>query len=117
MVSGLAIVPTVRGFKPGQGNGFSRAIKMSSTPSFGGKVKPSGPRKILSHVKTSKYEQGYFGGQIHNFLHQVLPDLLLDDSTVRIARELCWTAEDFSPLDIIIHDFHAHRLYHLGDVK
>jgi hypothetical protein len=33
-----------------EGDGFLRAIKIDSTASFGGEVKPSAPRKIL-HVK------------------------------------------------------------------
>jgi hypothetical protein len=41
MVSVLAIEPKVREFIPGQGDGFLRAIKIRSTPSFGGEVKPS----------------------------------------------------------------------------
>jgi hypothetical protein len=58
MVSALAIGLRVRGFKSGRGDGFLRAIKFRSAPSFGGEVKPPAPwRKILEHVKiTSKYE-------------------------------------------------------------
>jgi hypothetical protein len=41
-----------RGFKPGRGDGFLRAIKTRSTPSFGWEVKPEVPcRKILRRVK------------------------------------------------------------------
>jgi hypothetical protein len=41
-----------RGFKPGRGYTFLKAIKLRNTPSFGGEVKPSAPyRKILQHVK------------------------------------------------------------------
>jgi hypothetical protein len=37
---------------PAKGNGFIRAIKVPSTPSFGGEVKPSVPCwKILWHIK------------------------------------------------------------------
>jgi hypothetical protein len=44
--------PKVRGFNPGRDDGFLRAIKIRSTTSFGGEVKPSVPcRKILRHVK------------------------------------------------------------------
>jgi hypothetical protein len=39
MVSVLAIKPNVRGFNPGQGDGFLRAIKIYSAPSLGGEVK------------------------------------------------------------------------------
>jgi hypothetical protein len=52
MVSMLATGPKDRGFKLGRGNGFLRAIKIRSTPSFGWEVKPEVPcRKILQHVK------------------------------------------------------------------
>jgi hypothetical protein len=52
VVSVLAIGPIGRRFEPGQGDGFLRAIKIRSTPSFGGEVKPEVPcRKILRHVK------------------------------------------------------------------
>jgi hypothetical protein len=48
----LAIRLKVRGFKPGRGDGFLRAIQLYSTPFFGGEVKPEAPRrKILWHVK------------------------------------------------------------------
>jgi hypothetical protein len=43
MVSVLAIEHKVRGFKADQGDGFLRAIKIRSTPSSGGEVKPSAP--------------------------------------------------------------------------
>jgi hypothetical protein len=61
MVSVLAIGSKVLGFKPGGGDGFSRAIKIRITPSFGGEVKLSAPcSRILRHVKrTSKYEHEY----------------------------------------------------------
>jgi hypothetical protein len=37
---------------PAEGGGFSRAIKIRSTPSLGGEIKPSAPcRKIFRHVK------------------------------------------------------------------
>jgi hypothetical protein len=52
VVSVLAIGPKGCGFKPGRGDGFLRAIKIRSTPSFGWEVKPEVPcRKILRHVK------------------------------------------------------------------
>jgi hypothetical protein len=43
MVNVLAIVSKVRGFKPDRGDGFLRAIKIHSTPNFGGEVKPEAP--------------------------------------------------------------------------
>jgi hypothetical protein len=51
-VSMLAIGLNVRGFKPGQGHGFLRVIKIRSTISFGRKVKLLAQcHKILGHVK------------------------------------------------------------------
>jgi hypothetical protein len=43
VVSVLATGTKGRGFKPGQGDGFLRAIKIRSTPSFGWEVKREGP--------------------------------------------------------------------------
>jgi hypothetical protein len=48
----LSIGPMVRGFKPGRGRRILRAIKVRSTPSVAGEVKPSAKcRKILRRVK------------------------------------------------------------------
>jgi hypothetical protein len=48
MVSALVIGPEVCGLKPGQCDGFLRAIKILNTLSFSGKVKPEAPcYKIL----------------------------------------------------------------------
>jgi hypothetical protein len=52
MVIVLAIGPKVPGFKHAKDDGFLRAIKIRSTPSFGGEVKPLAPcHKTLRHVK------------------------------------------------------------------
>jgi hypothetical protein len=52
VVSELATGPKGRGFKPSQGDGFLRAIKIRNTHSFGWEVKREVPcRKILRHVK------------------------------------------------------------------
>jgi hypothetical protein len=52
MVSTLAIGLKVRRFKPGRCDGFLRAIKVRSTPSFGGEVQlEAARRRILRHVK------------------------------------------------------------------
>jgi hypothetical protein len=37
----------------------------------------------------------------YRFLHQVPPDLLLDNSAGKIARELWWMNQEFSPVEII----------------
>jgi hypothetical protein len=51
-VTALAIVSKGYRFKPGQGNGFLRAIKIHSMPWFGWEVTPEAPyHKILQHVK------------------------------------------------------------------
>jgi hypothetical protein len=58
MISVLVIGPKVCWFKPGRGNGFSRAIKTRSKHSFGEEVKLSAPcRRTLWHVNTSKYDR------------------------------------------------------------
>jgi hypothetical protein len=50
VVSVLDIGPNVCGFKPGRGRWILKAIKIRSTSSFGGEVKPSAPcRKTLRH--------------------------------------------------------------------
>jgi hypothetical protein len=62
MVKVLAIGSKVRGFKLAQFDGLLRAIKIRSTPSFSGEVRPAAScHYILWHVKiTCKYEQKYF---------------------------------------------------------
>jgi hypothetical protein len=53
VVSVLATRPKVCELEPSQGDGFLRAIKIRSTPSFGWEVKPEVPcRKILRHVRS-----------------------------------------------------------------
>jgi hypothetical protein len=47
----LATGPKVRGFKPGRGDGFLRVIKIRSTTSFGGEVKPSVPCRRFTACK------------------------------------------------------------------
>jgi hypothetical protein len=47
----LVNVSRIRAFKPADGDGLLRAIKVRSTTSFAGKVKPEVPcRRILRHV-------------------------------------------------------------------
>jgi hypothetical protein len=77
----LGIEPKIRGLKPGRGNGFLRAIKISKTPYFGDEVKPSAPcHKILLYAK-ELYE--YFVDKIYNFIRPDPTVLLLDGSDVR----------------------------------
>jgi hypothetical protein len=61
MVSVIAMGPKVREFKIGLGDELLRAIKIHSTPSFSGEVKPlSTCRKILRHALRS-VEKNVFG--------------------------------------------------------
>jgi hypothetical protein len=59
MVTVLAIGHKVHGFKPSQGDGFLRAIKICSTPSFREEVRPKAPHcNILLNLKElCKYER------------------------------------------------------------
>jgi hypothetical protein len=58
MDSVLVIRPKVRGFKPGGGNEFVRAIKIRNTPFFGGEFKSETPSKDFTACKvTFKYEK------------------------------------------------------------
>jgi hypothetical protein len=71
------------------------AIKIHSTPSFGGKIKPSVPYyTILRYVEIAcNYEQIYFEGQIYHFTRSS-SDLLLDGSIGRNASEQWWTNQE-----------------------
>jgi hypothetical protein len=52
VISVVATGTKGRGFEPGQGDGFLRAIKIRITPRFGWEIKPEIPcRKMLRHVK------------------------------------------------------------------
>jgi hypothetical protein len=52
VISVLATGPKGCGIEHGQGDGFLRAIKIRTTPSFGWEEKPEVPcRKMLRHVK------------------------------------------------------------------
>jgi hypothetical protein len=55
-------------------------------------VKPETPCKFLWHVKELyECERNISYTKIYHFLSLDPPDLLLDDSAGRIARELWWT--------------------------
>jgi hypothetical protein len=76
----LATGPKGRGFKPGRGDGFLRAIKICSTPSFGWEVKPEvSYRKILWHVKDPfEVFQILKKQNSHSFIHSsYLPQMSL----------------------------------------
>jgi hypothetical protein len=54
----FAIGAKVRSSNPADGDGFLRAFKICSAPSFDGDVKPSVPCDILRHVKEpNEYER------------------------------------------------------------
>jgi hypothetical protein len=100
VVSVLATGPKGRGFKLCRGDEFLRTIKISSSPSFGWKVKPEVPcRKILRHLKIP---WGISDIDRQNS-HSLRPFLILtpDVSAGRTARELWWTSQELSPVGII----------------
>jgi hypothetical protein len=102
------------GSNPAEGNGFLRAIKICSMPSFREKVNLSAPCcKILWHVKKTSSMNKDTRTNL-SFPSPVLPALLLDDSFGRIARELWWTNQKFSPVSIIPPWF-SMLIYHMGN--
>jgi hypothetical protein len=84
VVGVLAIEPKIRGFKLGGGRWILMAIKIRSTTSFGGEVKPLVPcRNVFFYGKLKEpYENKRdteYSGKIHRtFLRQVSPASLLD---------------------------------------
>jgi hypothetical protein len=113
MVSVLATGPKVCGSKPGQGNGFLRAIKICSTPSFTGEVKPEAPCcKILGRVKYRKYKQKHFI-RPNSLFPSPIPPACYQMTAGRIARALVGESRVFFVdtiplwLSMVIH--------HLGD--
>jgi hypothetical protein len=92
VVSVLATGPEVRGFEPGQGDGFLRAVKIRSTASFGWEIIPEVPcRKILLHVKDLLKCHG--DGQIKFSFPS--PNLLLapEMSLLTVLPEYWWLPE------------------------
>jgi hypothetical protein len=61
-------------------------------------------------------KERHFAGQIHHFLRQDPPDLQQDDTAGRTARELWWTNQEFSPVDIT-PPYLSKLMYHLRDVQ
>jgi hypothetical protein len=115
LVRVLAAGPKVRGIKPGRGDGFLKATKICSTPSFEAEVKPSAPcREILWHVKESCLVWKNTLRKLNShFLRKVPPDFLPDGSAARIAKEFWRTNQEFSPVYIIPPRFSI-ITHHLG---
>jgi hypothetical protein len=68
--------PRFVGSNPVKGDGFLRAVKICSTPAFGGEVRQEAPcRKILQHVKNCKHKQKYFARPQSHSLCPFLFDL------------------------------------------
>ena len=78
-VSVLASGTRVRGFKPGRSRRIFRAKKILSTPSFGGEVKPSVPRRKFTAFNRNRK----WGGSRH--FRQNSQPFLAHSSTFR-----CW---------------------------
>jgi hypothetical protein len=78
--------PRVVGSNPAEGDGFLREIKIRSTTSFGGEIKPSVPcHDILWHVKDPYSMKEILVSKIHG--HQVFP-ALYQVSLLGTAREV-----------------------------
>jgi hypothetical protein len=109
MVSVLVIGPKVCGFKSGKGNGLLRAIKICSTPSFRGEVRPMS--QDFTACKKSLASMNNLQGQILiPFAHSFC--LLPDDSAGRIAREHWWTNHNFPLLSISFHHGYTFPFHH-----
>jgi hypothetical protein len=85
MVRILAIRPKVRGFKPGQGDGFFKALKISCTPNLGGKADGPMSQNFTPCKRSLRVRNKYFLNEVHHFLHPDPPNLLLD---VSVGRKL-----------------------------
>jgi hypothetical protein len=107
----LSTGPKGRGFKPGRGDGFLRAIKIRSTPSFVWEVKPDVPcRKISRHVKNPLRYFRYWEAKFS--LLRPFTLLATDVSAGRTARELWWTSQELYPAGIITTALHAQVTRH-----
>jgi hypothetical protein len=93
---------TGREFEPSQGDGFLRAIKIRSTPSFGCQVKPEVPcRKILWHVKDLLKSHGE--GQTKFSFPSPILLLALEISLLTGQTEIMVAARtELAPVDTII---------------
>jgi hypothetical protein len=97
MVSVLAIRSKGRGFNPGRGDGFLRAIKNPQHAFLRrGSTRRAHVIRLYGTLKTYTNMKGIFVDKNHHFLRPYSPDLILDCSAVRISRELWWTNKEFS---------------------
>jgi hypothetical protein len=75
------------GSNPAKSDGFLRAIKIRSTASFGGKVKPSAPcRQVLWHVNDPFVCDRDTDKILQPFLAKYLPASLLGVSAATTAE-------------------------------
>jgi hypothetical protein len=86
VVSALAVGPKVRGFTPGRIRWIFNNVKIRSTNSFWGEIKPSFPcRNTLRHVKDPyRYENKYFVRKIHGHFSPNVSSF----ATRRLSRSL-----------------------------
>jgi predicted nucleic acid-binding Zn ribbon protein len=95
------------GKNPANDNGLLRAIKVCSTPSFRGEVKPSARcHEILWHVKKKPQS-------MKEIFHKAKFSISFATAS-RIAREVWWKNKEFSPASIIPPWF-SMLIYHLGN--
>jgi hypothetical protein len=90
----LAIGPKVRGFKPGRGQWFSRAIKVRTTSLFWGVIKPSAPcRKFYDILKnTAEYGQYISSAKFTVISRRISHDSVLSVSACTCQRPLVYVS-------------------------
>jgi hypothetical protein len=92
-------------------------MKILSTPSFEGEVKPVAPcHKFLRHIEEHFEVWTEILRKVKFIIPFALPPVCYQMTAGRIARELWWTNQKFSSVDIIPPWFYM-LLYHLGGWK
>jgi hypothetical protein len=84
---------------PAEGDGFLKAIKIRSAPSFGWEVKPEVPclKRVYGTLKSlQSMNKDIPYDQIHHFLRQFIL-LCLHNSVGRITRRFWLTSQAFCP--------------------
>jgi hypothetical protein len=109
VVTVLATGPKSRGFKPGRGDGFLRAIKIPQRNflRMGSKAERSHVARFYAMLKIRWRISDTDMQNSHSFVQSSysLPDV----SACKTARELWWTTQEFSPGGIITTmAVHAH---------